>query len=928
MAENDVTIQINLDAKDAQAAIELFGKESARVLKNTESQSNKFFDAFKSGAFRLGGAVAGVVGGFAAIRQGINEAVEDAKLTRQIEAGLRAIGEESSAAVNGVLEFADAIKDATGVSDDLVKQTFIIAQTFGVSTERAKELTKAAIDLAAATGQDVETSVRLLGGTLDGTVGKLGNYGAEFRNLTKEQLEAGAAIDLVAQKFGGAASKDLETFSGRLGQLTNSFGDFLKEIGKIVTDSPEVQTALKNTADIINGVTNRIKEAKKESASRDFSVGASVLGVSGAYAEAAVNIRMAADEARAFADINIGGQSKAISEGFRGIVEQAQGATSATASLLDRFNQLSVTQAPKQLGLTGKALEDAKKKAQEAAKAFENLKAKLSLNVGDDEAKIKARYAQERLEIQTTAKEKFLTSKQTSELITILEKNQSDELYKYRLDQAKKESDEIRKQAEENKAFLQGVFANPFGNLSDRFQAEIVRGIEFVKTGKDLGSQLFKEGEIAASITGGLNLVLQGKAGATKAISGIADTIGASFGIPGLGAITELLSRGPEATKKFIKEFIDSVPDIIMAIAESIPVVVEALVDTLINKGGIVKIAIALVKAMTFAPSIAKLGAAILGVSEKQLTKGIEKGGKEAAANWTQTFKDFINNIGPAFGEFLLQLGPGLNQLADSLGRNLDQSFNRFDDEFNKQIKQFGDQFALVAREFVFGLGDAIGNFFSQLGPGFEAAISGFINAIGDALSVLFDPLLNGIQGLKPAFEALDTTFKGIGQIFVDFKNAIIGIFGSLRDGFNGLNNAIKSLIKPLEDLRSSFGGGKGGGKGLLAEGAQRLGSALGFANGGIVYAADGFMTPKGTDTVPAMLTPGELVVPRDMVSELGAFLMSQKSDAPGSDAAMLSAIYSAVTSPIVVKTEAKVNQQAFADIILQLNRQNARLSA
>jgi len=40
-----------------------------------------------------------------------------------------------------------------------------------------------------------------------------------------------------------------------------------------------------------------------------------------------------------------------------------------------------------------------------------------------------------------------------------------------------------------------------------------------------------------------------------------------------------------------------------------------------------------------------------------------------------------------------------------------------------------------------------------------------------------------------------------------------------------------------------------------------------------------------------------------------------------------LAAILSAVQAPIVVKTEAKVNQNAFADIILQLNRQNARLA-
>jgi hypothetical protein len=64
------------------------------------------------------------------------------------------------------------------------------------------------------------------------------------------------------------------------------------------------------------------------------------------------------------------------------------------------------------------------------------------------------------------------------------------------------------------------------------------------------------------------------------------------------------------------------------------------------------------------------------------------------------------------------------------------------------------------------------------------------------------------------------------------------------------------------------------------------------------------------------------------MVGELGAFLASQNGTTGTSDGSMLAAILSAVQAPIVVKTEAKVNQNAFADIILQLNRQNARLTA
>tara|TARA_Y100001938_G_scaffold116092_1_gene159860 strand:- start:53383 stop:60459 length:7077 start_codon:yes stop_codon:yes gene_type:complete len=51
--------------------------------------------------------------------------------------------------------------------------------------------------------------------------------------------------------------------------------------------------------------------------------------------------------------------------------------------------------------------------------------------------------------------------------------------------------------------------------------------------------------------------------------------------------------------------------------------------------------------------------------------------------------------------------------------------------------------------------------------------------------------------------------------------------------------------------------GGEGGGEG---------GDAQNLARGGVVYANRGMFIPKGTDTVPAMLTPGEFVVNRSAV--------------------------------------------------------------
>jgi len=49
-------------------------------------------------------------------------------------------------------------------------------------------------------------------------------------------------------------------------------------------------------------------------------------------------------------------------------------------------------------------------------------------------------------------------------------------------------------------------------------------------------------------------------------------------------------------------------------------------------------------------------------------------------------------------------------------------------------------------------------------------------------------------------------------------------------------------------------------------ENAIKAGTPVAMATGGIVYANRGIFIPRGTDTVPAMLTPGEFVVRREAV--------------------------------------------------------------
>lgn len=72
----------------------------------------------------------------------------------------------------------------------------------------------------------------------------------------------------------------------------------------------------------------------------------------------------------------------------------------------------------------------------------------------------------------------------------------------------------------------------------------------------------------------------------------------------------------------------------------------------------------------------------------------------------------------------------------------------------------------------------------------------------------------------------------------------------------------LQGFIDAVNKLGS--GGDGGGGGGILPK-------ILGKSHGGMIYAADGIFVPQGTDTVPAMLTPGELVISRPDVHALRA---------------------------------------------------------
>lgn len=248
-----IKIDVSIDGRQAETTVKGLDKQLQGFAKSGSAGFNRVtsaFDVFK-GALGAGIALKGidaVIGGINSLvgefQKGIELASIQENALNKLNTSLALAGSFSKEASQDFQDFASSLQQVTTVGDETILQAAALARNFTKTNEEAKALTAAAIDLSAATGLSLDGAIKNLGKTLGGLTGELGESVPALRSLTKEQLQAGAAIELVANRFGGAATGAVRTFAGASAQLNNTIGDTREILGGFVTQNPAVIGAI------------------------------------------------------------------------------------------------------------------------------------------------------------------------------------------------------------------------------------------------------------------------------------------------------------------------------------------------------------------------------------------------------------------------------------------------------------------------------------------------------------------------------------------------------------------------------------------------------------------------------------------------------------------------------------------------------------
>lgn len=193
--------------------------------------------------------------------EAINQEKENAKLLYSLNGNVEAY--------DNMLQLRERLLNTTTFNEDEINSAINYSVSLGRTEDQTKKLITASMGLSKVTGKDLQSAMEMLVGTYEGSLRGLGKYAGELKNLTEEQLRAGAGVDLLNEKFGRFATSDLSSTSGMLVQVSKYFTEIKETIGFMVL--PVVNNLAKAFLSLTSGIRGVIEEPMSETLSKEHN---------------------------------------------------------------------------------------------------------------------------------------------------------------------------------------------------------------------------------------------------------------------------------------------------------------------------------------------------------------------------------------------------------------------------------------------------------------------------------------------------------------------------------------------------------------------------------------------------------------------------------------------------------------------------------
>lgn len=259
MSNKKAVVKIGADVEEAKKGIDSIFSQLNKLTNNTKKSN---FYKLTQSVSSFGNAFKFATDAIKKVNESIKENIELSRKQQQAEVQLEAAAKNNpyltEASVVQLKRYAGELQSISTIGDEELLPMMAQLASAGRTQEEIQSIMSAALDVSASGMMSLDSAVSQLNKTFSGSAGTLGNQISELKNLTKEELESGKTIEIVAQKFKGM-SQEVSEQTGGWQKYKNSLGDFKEVLG---TGWANLQNSVGNVlSGFFDTVTNKMKVA-------------------------------------------------------------------------------------------------------------------------------------------------------------------------------------------------------------------------------------------------------------------------------------------------------------------------------------------------------------------------------------------------------------------------------------------------------------------------------------------------------------------------------------------------------------------------------------------------------------------------------------------------------------------------------------------
>ena len=243
----EVEVRLRADISKLEADL----RKAEGKTKTASAKMSKSFNKMTKSVLKFAAAAVGIAAVSRVMKSLIKNAGDDEAATTRLSAAMKSAGVHSDELVEKLSAQAKAHDLVSAASETELVHAQAYLLNMGVTADMMDTALLATTNLAAGLGWDLSQATLNVGKTFGGFAGELSEVIPALKGMSVEAFQAGDALAIINENFGGQALEKISTFQGKVGELSDAWDVFAATVGRTITSNEDLLESLDNINDTL-----------------------------------------------------------------------------------------------------------------------------------------------------------------------------------------------------------------------------------------------------------------------------------------------------------------------------------------------------------------------------------------------------------------------------------------------------------------------------------------------------------------------------------------------------------------------------------------------------------------------------------------------------------------------------------------------------